>query len=82
MKLDKSGQLNAPDPLPLKNEPSVPVEQENGWDPEPNILERVKPLVPAWCIRHIKLKLYTFLSPIPSIEHLSPLLCNMQLRGF
>lgn len=81
MKLDKSGQLNALAPLPLENEPSVPTEQENGWDPESNTLERVKPLVLAWHIRHIhiKLKLYTFLSPIPSIEHLSPLLCNITI---
>jgi hypothetical protein len=55
----------------------VPTEQENGWDPEPNILERGKSLVPAQYIRHIKIKLYTFLRPIPSIVHLSPLLCNI-----
>jgi len=65
VKLDKSGQLNAPATLALGNEPSVPTEQENGWDPEPNILEREKSLVPAWYIRHIKIKLYTFLNPIP-----------------
>jgi len=50
----------------------VPNEQENGWDPEPNILEREIPLVPAWYTRHIKIKLYTFLSLIASIEHLLP----------
>jgi len=57
----------------------VPTEKENGWDPEPNILEREKSLVPARYIRHIKIKLYIFLSPIPSIEHPLPLLCNITI---
>jgi hypothetical protein len=57
----------------------VPTEQDNGWDPEPNILKKEKSLVPARYTRHIKIKLYTFLSPIPSIEHPSPLLCNITL---
>jgi hypothetical protein len=55
----------------------VPTEQENGWDLEPNIVEREKSLVPARYIRHIKIKLYIFLSPIPSTEHPPPLLCNI-----
>jgi len=63
MKLDKSGQLNAPAPLPLENEPSVPNEQQNGWDPEPNIVERVKPLVPATVCKTYQIKTLHILKP-------------------